>query len=72
VKKFASCDGLMAPFDRANVDTDALIPKQFLKSIKRSGLGSISLTSGGIWITASRESTRPNASPTPMGSIYLS
>jgi len=32
-------DGLVAPVDRANVDTDAIIPKQFLKSIKRSGFG---------------------------------
>ena len=31
--------GLVAPIDRANVDTDAIIPKQFLKSIKRSGFG---------------------------------
>src|ERR671937_677177 len=29
----------LAPLDRANVDTDAIIPKQFLKSIKRSGFG---------------------------------
>jgi 3-isopropylmalate/(R)-2-methylmalate dehydratase small subunit len=32
-------DGLAVPLDRANVDTDAIIPKQFLKSIKRSGFG---------------------------------
>jgi 3-isopropylmalate/(R)-2-methylmalate dehydratase small subunit len=32
-------NGLVAPLDRANVDTDAIIPKQFLKSIKRSGFG---------------------------------
>lgn len=31
--------GLVAPLDRANVDTDAIIPKQFLKSIRRSGFG---------------------------------
>ena len=31
--------GLVAPMDRSNVDTDAIIPKQFLKSIKRSGFG---------------------------------
>src|SRR5205823_12034621 len=31
--------GLVAPLDRANVDTDSIIPKQFLKSIKRSGFG---------------------------------
>jgi 3-isopropylmalate/(R)-2-methylmalate dehydratase small subunit len=39
VKKFTYCNGLVAPLDRANVDTDAIIPKQFLKSIKRSGFG---------------------------------
>jgi len=37
--KFIRIDGLVAPLDRANVDTDAIIPKQFLKSIKRSGFG---------------------------------
>jgi 3-isopropylmalate/(R)-2-methylmalate dehydratase small subunit len=39
MKKFELLDGLVAPLDRANVDTDAIIPKQFLKSIKRSGFG---------------------------------
>lgn len=37
--KFTILDGLVAPLDRANVDTDAIIPKQFLKSIQRSGFG---------------------------------
>ena len=37
--KFVELDGLVAPMDRANVDTDSIIPKQFLKSIKRSGFG---------------------------------
>ena len=37
--KFTVLDGLVAPLDRANVDTDQVIPKQFLKSIKRSGFG---------------------------------
>ncbi|MBC3909981.1 3-isopropylmalate dehydratase small subunit [Undibacterium umbellatum] len=37
MEKFTLLDGLVAPMDRANVDTDAIIPKQFLKSIKRSG-----------------------------------
>ena len=36
---FRTFDGLVAPMDRANVDTDAIIPKQFLKSIHRSGFG---------------------------------
>ena len=36
---FRQHEGLVAPIDRANVDTDAIIPKQFLKSIQRSGFG---------------------------------
>lgn len=39
MKPFTLLDGLVCPLDRANVDTDAIIPKQFLKSIKRSGFG---------------------------------
>ncbi|MEO8037972.1 MAG: 3-isopropylmalate dehydratase small subunit [Betaproteobacteria bacterium] len=39
MEKFTVVDGLVAPLDRPNVDTDAIIPKQFLKSIKRSGFG---------------------------------
>ena len=39
MKAFTRIDGLACPLDRANVDTDAIIPKQFLKSIKRSGFG---------------------------------
>lgn len=39
MEKFTTLEGLVAPLDRANVDTDAIIPKQFLKSIKRSGFG---------------------------------
>lgn len=39
MQKFTVLDGMVAPLDRANVDTDAIIPKQFLKSIKRSGFG---------------------------------
>ncbi len=37
--QFVRLEGLVAPLDRNNVDTDAIIPKQFLKSIKRSGFG---------------------------------
>ena len=40
LQKFTTLKGIAAPMDRANVDTDALIPKQFLKTIKRTGLGS--------------------------------
>ena len=39
MQSFNMLAGLVAPLDRANVDTDAIIPKQFLKSIKRTGFG---------------------------------
>jgi len=39
MQSFRVHTGLVAPLDRANVDTDAIIPKQFLKSIKRTGFG---------------------------------
>lgn len=39
MKAFITLQGLVAPLDRSNVDTDAIIPKQFLKSISRSGYG---------------------------------
>ena len=39
MEKFTTHTGTVVPLDRANVDTDAIIPKQFLKSIKRTGFG---------------------------------
>ena len=39
MKPFVTLKGILAPLDRANVDTDAIIPKQFLKSIKKTGFG---------------------------------
>ncbi|MDX1353734.1 MAG: 3-isopropylmalate dehydratase small subunit [Thiomicrorhabdus sp.] len=39
MEKFVKMTAIVAPMDRANVDTDAIIPKQFLKSIKRTGFG---------------------------------
>ena len=39
MEKFTVLNGLVAPMDRADVDTDVIIPKQFLKSIKRTGFG---------------------------------
>lgn len=39
MKAFTQVTGVVAPMDRANVDTDLIIPKQFLKSIKRTGFG---------------------------------
>ena len=39
MEAFRVHSGLVVPLDRANVDTDLIIPKQFLKSIKRTGFG---------------------------------
>jgi 3-isopropylmalate/(R)-2-methylmalate dehydratase small subunit len=39
MEPFKQLDGLVMPLDRPNVDTDAIVPKQFLKSIKRTGFG---------------------------------
>jgi len=39
MERFETLEGVVAPIDRANVDTDAIIPKQFLKSVKRTGFG---------------------------------
>ena len=39
MKRFTTLTSITIPLDRANIDTDAIIPKQFLKSIKRSGFG---------------------------------
>jgi 3-isopropylmalate/(R)-2-methylmalate dehydratase small subunit len=39
MQKFTSFDGLVVPLDRANVDTDAIVPKQFIKSISKTGFG---------------------------------
>ena len=38
MQPFTTMTGLVAPLDRVNVDTDQIIPKQFLKTIKRTGL----------------------------------
>ena len=40
MKPFDTFQGITVPLDRANIDTDAIIPKQFLKSIARTGCGS--------------------------------
>ncbi|HYY16963.1 MAG TPA: 3-isopropylmalate dehydratase small subunit, partial [Gammaproteobacteria bacterium] len=39
MEPFRQLTGVVAPLDRPNVDTDAIIPKQFLKSIRRTGFG---------------------------------
>lgn len=39
MRSFQQLDGLVVPLDRANVDTDAIVPKQFMKSVSRTGYG---------------------------------
>mgnify|MGYP006143193413 CR=1 FL=1 len=46
--KFVTHTGIAVALNRANVDTDAIIPKQFLKSIKRTGFGEHLFDAGGI------------------------
>ena len=64
MEKFTVLQGIVAPLDRSNVDTDAIIPKQFLKSIYRTGYARTFLTNGVIWIKANREWIRPLARST--------
>ena len=54
MEPFRVVTGLVAPLDRANVDTDAIIPKQFLKSIKRTGSVRTCSTRGATSTAASR------------------
>jgi 3-isopropylmalate/(R)-2-methylmalate dehydratase small subunit len=58
MEKFVSLNGLVVPLDRANVDTDQIIPKQFLKSIKRTGFGP-NLFDSWRYVGAAQE-RRPN------------
>lgn len=48
-EKFTQHTGLVVPLDAANVDTDAIIPKQFLQKVTRTGLALICLTTGVFW-----------------------
>ena len=52
MQKFTVVKGIAAPLDRANVDTDQIIPKQFLKSIKRIGFGVNLFDECVIWTKA--------------------
>ena len=81
MQAFTQHTGIVAPLDRPNVDTDAIIPKQFLKSIKRSGFGPNAfddwryLDEGGPDIDNDSRRTNPdfvlNQSPFDQSSILL-
>ncbi|MGH8672137.1 MAG: 3-isopropylmalate dehydratase small subunit [Burkholderiales bacterium] len=66
MEQFNTLEGLVVPLDRANVDTDAIIPKQFLKSIKRTGFGPHLfdawryLDAGELGLDASRRAINPD------------
>lgn len=59
MKAFVSVTGVVAPLDRANVDTDQIIPKQFLKSIRRTGFGE-NLFDGWRFLDEGEMSRTPN------------
>jgi 3-isopropylmalate/(R)-2-methylmalate dehydratase small subunit len=61
---FVTLNAVVAPLDRANVDTDAIIPKQFLKTIKRTGLG-VSLFYDWRYKDAPSDSSSTNLTPDP-------
>ena len=66
MQPFTTHTGIMAPLDRANVDTDAIIPKQFLKSIRRTGFGSFAfdewryLDAGGLDVDPASRQENPD------------
>jgi len=66
MQKFTVHKGLVAPMDRENVDTDAIIPKQFLKSIRKTGFGPNLFDEWRYLDPASPVKTRPAANPTPI------
>lgn len=69
MEKFTELDGLVAPLDRANVDTDAIMPSQFLKSVKHTGFGQ-NLFDG--WRFRERgEPGRDNSGRTPIEDFVL-
>ena len=57
MKKFTTLTGLVAPLDRVNVDTDAIVPKQFLKRIERTGFGEFLFFD---WRFNDGDATKPN------------
>jgi 3-isopropylmalate/(R)-2-methylmalate dehydratase small subunit len=81
MQAFTQHTGIVAPLDRTNVDTDAIIPKQFLKSIKRSGFGPNAfddwryLDAGGPEIDNAKRRVNPdfvlNQSPFDQATILL-
>jgi len=81
MQAFTQHSGIIAPLDRPNVDTDAIIPKQFLKSIKRSGFGPNAfddwryLDTGGPEIDNAKRRVNPdfilNQSPYDQATILL-
>ena len=58
MQKFKNFTGMVAPLDRANVDTDQIIPKQFLKAVVRSGLRRGCFSTGGAIPTAGEQGLR--------------
>ena len=57
MKTFKTFTGIIAPLDRSNIDTDTIIPKEYLKSIKRTGFG-LNLFDSWRYIDSNENTTR--------------
>lgn len=57
-EKFIKHTGLVVPLDAANVDTDAIIPKQFLQKVTRTGFGAHLFKTGVFWMKKANSQTR--------------
>ena len=71
MKAFTVLDGLVAPMDRANVDTDLIIPKQFLKSVKKTGFGPFAFSERRYLDDGSPDPTFPMNKPEHAGAPVL-
>lgn len=77
MEKFTTLEGVAAPMRIINIDTDRIIPKQYLKTIKRTGLGQGLFSEMRYNVTARRipissSTSRPTATPRPWWSATIS
>ena len=60
-EKFTQHQGLVVPLDAANVDTDAIIPKQFLQKVTRTGLARTCSMTGVFWMRTANSRIRSSS-----------
>ena len=71
MRPFTTHTGLVCPLDRPNVDTDQIIPKQFLKRIERTGFGNSCSSIGVIWTTAGQSRFRAQPAGVSRGEHFF-